>query len=149
MNDYQKIGVTLSAISVLFYGLGVVLFFDQGLIAIASVLFTSSLFFILGFKRAVRFFFARKKLRASLLFFGGFGLVLLRWPVLGTLVQGVGSILLFLSFIPIVVTFLRQVPVIGQLFDTTLVRRLLRRASMASSYLETNGGVGFEPKLPV
>jgi hypothetical protein len=149
MNDYQKIGITLSAISVLFYGLGVVLLFDQGLIAIASVLFTSSLFFILGFKRAIRFFFARRKLRASGLFFGGFALVLLRWPVTGTLVQGVGSLLLFLSFIPIVVTFLRQIPVVGQLFDTSCMRRLLRRVSTASSYLETNGGVGFEPKLPV
>ncbi|BAM80154.1 similar to Golgi transport protein GOT1 [Cyanidioschyzon merolae strain 10D] len=149
MNDYQKIGVTLSAISVLFYGLGVVLFFDTGLISIASVLFTSSLFFILGFKRAARFFFSRRKLRASALFFGGFGLVLLRWPVLGTLVQAVGALWLFLSFIPIAMTFLRQVPVLGQLVDTSIVRRILRRLSAASGYLETNGGIGFEPKLPV
>ncbi|KAK4534085.1 hypothetical protein CDCA_CDCA01G0110 [Cyanidium caldarium] len=157
MNDFQKIGVTLTAISVLFYTLGVVLLFDKGLIALASVLFTSSLFLILGLNRAVRFFFVRRKWRASGCFFGGFALVLLGWPALGTLVQAVGALQLFFSFLPIALTFLRQVPGLGPLLETGWMRRALQRLSAAASEgyagsgssADLNGFGGAGPKLPV
>ena len=60
-----------------------------------QILFISGLVFVVGLERAFRFFFQRHKSRATGAFFGGIGIVLLGWPLVGMLIEIYGFILLF------------------------------------------------------
>lgn len=50
---------------------------------------------IIGFERTVRFFFQRYKIKGTLLFFGGFIIVLVGWPAVGMIIEFYGFFLLF------------------------------------------------------
>ncbi len=67
---------------------------------------------IIGFERTFRFFFQRYKLKSTALFFGGILLVLIGWPLIGMIIEFYGFFLLFGGFIPIVINFLRRLPII-------------------------------------
>ena len=84
-NDTTKTGLVLSALGFLFMFLGVLLFFDRGLLAIGNVLLLSGICFILGISRTLMFFnpfAATKKARTYdkilgiFLFFAGFTMLL-------------------------------------------------------------------------
>ena len=70
---------------------------------------------IIGFERTFRFFFQRYKLKSTALFFGGILLVLIGWPIIGMIIEFYGFFLLFGGFIPIVINFLRRLPIIGSI----------------------------------
>ncbi|XP_034255636.1 vesicle transport protein GOT1B [Thrips palmi] len=113
ISDVQKIGVGLAAFGVFFLFLGVILIFDKGLLAIGNILFICGLACVIGLERTFRFFFQRHKARASLAFFGGIGVVLLGWPLIGMCLETYGFVLLFSGFFPVAINFLRRVPVLG------------------------------------
>lgn len=115
INDYQKIGIGVTGFGLLFLFLGMMLFFDRGLLAIGNILFISGLGLVIGLERTFRFFFQREKLRGSAFFLGGIIIVLYGWPVIGMVVEIYGFIQLFKGFFPVVINFLRRVPVIGNI----------------------------------
>uniref|UniRef100_A0A673GYP7 Vesicle transport protein GOT1A-like n=1 Tax=Sinocyclocheilus rhinocerous TaxID=307959 RepID=A0A673GYP7_9TELE len=94
---FQKIGVGLSGFGMFFVLFEILLYF---------ILFLSGLAFIIGLRRTAHFFFQRQKLRSSAFFLGGVALVLLRWPLIGMLVETYGFVLLFKSFFPMAFGFL-------------------------------------------
>ena len=61
--------------------LGVLLFFDGGLLAIGNILFLSGLLFVIGFVRTLNFFSRREKIRGTFAFLGGIFLVFLKYPM--------------------------------------------------------------------
>lgn len=63
----------------------------------SQVLFLSGLVFIIGFRRTFTFFFQRPKLKGTSFFLGGVIIVLMRWPILGMLLEAYGFITLFRS----------------------------------------------------
>lgn len=63
----------------------------------SQILFLSGLVFIIGFRRTFTFFFQRQKLKGTSFFLGGVLIVLMRWPLLGMLLEGYGFIILFRS----------------------------------------------------
>lgn len=115
ITDYQKIGIGVTGFGLLFLFLGMMLFFDRGLLAIGNILFISGLGLVIGLERTLRFFFQRDKLKGSAFFLGGILVVLWGWPVFGMLVEIYGFIQLFKGFFPVVINFLRRVPIIGNL----------------------------------
>jgi len=115
INDYQKIGIGVTGFGLLFLFLGMMLFFDRGLLAIGNILFISGLGLVIGLERTFRFFFQRDKLKGSAFFLGGIIIVLYGWAVVGMLVEIYGFIQLFKGFFPVVINFLRRVPVIGNI----------------------------------
>ncbi|XP_065647849.1 vesicle transport protein GOT1B isoform X4 [Hydra vulgaris] len=115
ISDYQKIGIGVTGFGMLFLFLGMMLFFDRGLLAIGNILFISGLALVIGLERTFRFFFQKTKLKGSGFFLGGILVVLLGWPVVGMVVEIYGFILLFKGFFPVVINFLRRVPVIGNI----------------------------------
>ncbi|XP_016393248.1 vesicle transport protein GOT1A-like [Sinocyclocheilus rhinocerous] len=102
---FQKIGVGLSGFGMFFVLFEILLYFENVFLCY-QILFLSGLAFIIGLRRTAHFFFQRQKLRSSAFFLGGVALVLLRWPLIGMLVETYGFVLLFKSFFPMAFGFL-------------------------------------------
>ena len=118
-----EIGFGLTAFGMFFTFLGVLLFFDQALLAMGNVrslrsllcalsargsrvyrsaccvpaqlMFLIGITLTIGTSHVMSFFLARKKLRGTCTFFVGMGLVMYGWPVIGILVEGFGFMNLF------------------------------------------------------
>ncbi|VDD78740.1 unnamed protein product [Mesocestoides corti] len=105
--------MALMAIGIAFFGLGMVLLFDAGLLALGNILFIFGLWLFVGAERVLRFFFQWHKLKGTSFFFGGIFVVLFGFPLIGTVIELYGSFCLFSGFMPVVVQFLYNVPVIG------------------------------------
>lgn len=130
MTDNAKIGVLLVGLGVLFLFLGVLLFFDPGLLAIGNILFLAGFPFIIGFSRAVAFFNPlqpRAKVRAIVCFFAGVALVLLRWGFLGLVVELLGLGEMMAPLLPIVLSSLRSLPVVGAFFSLPVIGTVFDR----------------------
>jgi hypothetical protein len=123
VNDNRKIGIALTGFGCLFLLLGVVLFFDKGLLALGNVrrarcaaraasrpkrapprcgararsqvLFLAGITLLIGLRKTMFFFVRRDKWRGTVCFLGGMVTVLVGWPVVGMLVEMVGILNLF------------------------------------------------------
>ncbi|GMP95594.1 hypothetical protein CsSME_00044581 [Camellia sinensis var. sinensis] len=95
MNDRKKIGLGLTAFGILFSFLGIILFFDKGLLAMGNILFLSGVTITIGPKSAMQFFMKRSNFKGTISFGVGFFLVVIGWPVLGMILEAYGFIVLF------------------------------------------------------
>ncbi|XP_064255167.1 vesicle transport protein GOT1A [Passer domesticus] len=127
LSDFQRIGVGLVGFGLFFLLFGILLYFDSVLLAFGNLLFLSGLVFIIGFRRTFTFFFQRPKLKGTSFFFGGLIVVLMRWPILGMLLEAYGFISLFRSFFPVVFGFL------GSLANIPLLSQLLQKMGDSGS----------------
>ena len=90
-----------------------------------NVMFIAGVTCIIGFSSAFRFFFGSPdKIKGTSFFFGGVFCVLFFSPLLGMLVELVGLYYLFSGFLPMILGFLRRVPVINVVFSVPVVSRL-------------------------
>ncbi|KAH9502732.1 golgi transport 1B [Bulinus truncatus] len=133
VTDFQKIGVGLAGFGIAFLFLGMLLFFDKGLLAIGNILFISGLAFVIGLERTFRFFFQKHKLKATGFFVGGMLVVLMGWPMSGMCIELYGFFLLFSGFFPVAVNFLRRVPVIGSILNLPGIRSIADRIGESGS----------------
>nr|XP_048682287.1 vesicle transport protein GOT1A-like isoform X2 [Caretta caretta] len=106
LTEFQKIGVGLVGFGLFFIFFGVLLYFDSVLLAFGNLLFLSGLAIIIGLRRTFSFFFQKEKLKGTSFFLGGILIVLLRWPLLGMLLETYGFITLFRNFFPVIFGFL-------------------------------------------
>ncbi|XP_064480787.1 vesicle transport protein GOT1B-like [Ornithodoros turicata] len=117
VTDFQKIGIGLTGFGITFLFLGVLLFFDRGLLALGNILFLAGLAFVIGLERTFRFFFQKHKLRGAFSFFGGIFIVIFGFPLIGIVIETYGFVLLFSGFFPVVINFLRRVPLLGTVLN--------------------------------
>eukprot|EP00249_Psilotum_nudum_P008970 c21626_g1_i1 orf=426-848(-) len=117
MNDRKKIGIGLTGFGVLFTFLGMIFFFDKGLIAMGNILFMSGLALTIGLKSTASFFLKGRNYKGSISFGVGFLLVLVGWAFVGIIIEAYGFVVLFSGFLPTVMVFLSRVPVIGWIFQ--------------------------------
>jgi hypothetical protein len=111
--------------------LGVLLFFDGGLLAIGNILFLSGLLFIIGVARTLNFFSRKEKIRGTFAFLGGIILVFLKYPFVGMAIEAFGFINLFGDFFPVVIGFLRKLPIIGNLLSLPGISQIVDKISGA------------------
>jgi hypothetical protein len=117
INDRRKIGIGLTGFGVLFSFLGIIFFFDKGLLAMGNILFVAGVMVTIGTKSTITFFLNPRNYKGSILFGTGFVLVLIGWAVVGMVIETYGFFLLFSGFLPTVVVFLYRVPVLGRLLQ--------------------------------
>ncbi|RUS21875.1 Got1-like family protein, partial [Endogone sp. FLAS-F59071] len=119
-----EIGVGLTAFGLFFMVIGVVMFFDGGLLAIGNILFLSGTTAIIGPMKTFAFFARKQKIRGTICFLGGIFLVFLKWPFVGMCVETFGFLNLFGDFFPVIFSFLRRVPVIGPILSNPTISRV-------------------------
>jgi hypothetical protein len=123
ISDNTKIGTGLLFLGCVFLFLGCLFLFDPAMLALGDVLFLAGLTMTIGFSRTLRFFSRPDRMRGIISFFGGVGLVIFRWPIIGMCCQFYGLIYLFGQFFPIAAQSMRDTPVIGQFFKIPAVER--------------------------
>ncbi|KAI0553673.1 Got1-like family protein [Xylaria scruposa] len=113
LSDNQKIGVVFCSGGGFFLIGGVLLFFDRAMLAMGNILFLIGLTIIIGPQKTLLFFARRQKAKGTAAFFAGLLLILLRWPLIGFLVELYGIVILFGDFLGTIAGFARNIPVIG------------------------------------
>jgi hypothetical protein len=78
-----------------------------------QILFLIGLTIIIGLQKTMLFFARRQKLKGTGAFFGGLALILMRWPLIGFLVELYGIFILFGDFLGTIAGFARNIPIIG------------------------------------
>lgn len=125
LTDQQKIGVGLVSGGVFFLALGVIMFFDATLLAMGNVLFVSGIALLIGPQKTLLFFARKQKIRGTVCFFTGMSLVFLRWAIVGVIVETVGFLNLFGDFFPVILSFMRQMPIIGNVFSLPVIGQVM------------------------
>ena len=62
---------------------------------ISQILFIAGIVFIIGMEKTYKFFFQPHKLKGTAFFLGGNLIVLVKWPIIGMIVESYGAFLLF------------------------------------------------------
>lgn len=113
-------GTFLTEAGSVLYLLSVIFGFSRTGLLIANVAFFTGIFLILGSRKCQRLFLSEKHIISTA--FIGFGvlLVILNKGVLGAICQFVGIFMLFGGFLPVLISKLRKMPVIGQYMKFSL-----------------------------
>mmetsp|Transcript_8207 Transcript_8207/g.30274 ORF Transcript_8207/g.30274 Transcript_8207/m.30274 type:complete len:144 (-) Transcript_8207:81-512(-) len=128
LDDRRKIGIGLTGFGVLFTFLGIMLFFDKGLLAMGNLLFLVGVTLTIGSRRAIKFFASKRNWKGSAAFLGGlFLVVFVGWVFTGMMVELYGFVVLFSGFFPTVIMFLRRIPVIGSFLQMPGVRNVVNK----------------------
>jgi len=98
------------------------MFFDRAMLAMGNILFLLGLTLIIGPAKTALFFARRQKLKGTAAFASGVLLILLRWPLIGFLVELYGIFILFGDFLGTIGGFARNIPVIGPYIANGLER---------------------------
>lgn len=92
-----------------------------------QILFLLGLTLIIGLQKTAVFFARRQKLKGTAAFAAGIVLILLRWPLVGFLIELYGIFVLFGDFFSTIGGFAGNIPVVGlyiqQALDTAGGRR--------------------------
>ena len=94
-----EIGVGLVSGGVFFLALGVIMFFDATLLAMGNVLFVSGIALLIGPQKTLLFFARKQKIRGTVCFFTGMGLVMRQMPTIGNVfsLPVIGQVCYFIS----------------------------------------------------
>ncbi|EON64614.1 hypothetical protein W97_03847 [Coniosporium apollinis CBS 100218] len=122
LTDMQKIGIACCSGGGFFFIGGVILFFDRAMLAMGNILFLLGLTLIIGLQKTALFFARRQKWKGTAAFVAGVALILLRWPLIGFVVELYGIFVLFGDFFATIAGFMGNVPVVGPYIATALER---------------------------
>ncbi|KAH9452115.1 hypothetical protein Pst134EB_016073 [Puccinia striiformis f. sp. tritici] len=89
---------------------------------ISQILFLTGITFVIGPQKTYYFFARRNKVRGTLCFLGGIIMVFIKYPFFGILIEMFGFLNLFGDFFPVILSFLRQMPVIGTFLSLPYIR---------------------------
>ncbi|XP_011628662.1 vesicle transport protein GOT1 isoform X2 [Amborella trichopoda] len=117
INEQKKIGIGLIGFGITFTFLGVILFFDMGLLALGNIFCLSGVAVLLGWHSTWQLFTRRTSYKGSVSFLVGFFLIFIGWPIVGVILESYGSIVLFSGFWPACKAFLCHIPILGWLFQ--------------------------------
>lgn len=98
------------------------MFFDRAMLAMGNILFILGLTLIIGIQKTVVFFARKQKLKGTAAFMAGIALILLRWPLIGFLVELYGIFVLFGDFFATIASFAGNIPVVGPYIEQALNR---------------------------
>lgn len=139
MNDQKKIGLGLTGFGVLFTILGIMFFFDRGLLAMGNLLFLAGVATTIGLQATVGFFSKKRNRKGSAFYLVGAGLVIFGWTFIGLILEMYGFFLLFSAFFPTVLQFARRVPFLGRVLDLPLFKTIVNKVAPMGGLPTTTG----------
>lgn len=113
MTEQKRVGLGLIGFGIFFTFLGVILFFDRGLLALGNIFWLTGVALLIGWRSTWNLFSNRANYKGSISFLLGLFLIFVRWPIVGIIFEIYGYIVLFGGFWPSVKVFLYQIPVVG------------------------------------
>mmetsp|Transcript_3883 Transcript_3883/g.5533 ORF Transcript_3883/g.5533 Transcript_3883/m.5533 type:complete len:145 (-) Transcript_3883:165-599(-) len=124
-ND-RKIGIGLTVFGVVFMFLGVIFLFDTSLLVLGNVLFVSGICSLIGFSRTIKLFFGSldRLVGTGMFLLGFFFVLVLRWPVIGMIMECYGMFKLFFKFGLVINRFLHLSPITGPILRLPIVKRM-------------------------
>lgn len=90
-------------------------------------------FLIQGLGKARTFFVQPDRLTGSACFFAGIALLLLRWPIVGVILEIVGFYKLFGGLLPAVFSVLRSIPGFGLVLSLPYISTLINKLEGVNS----------------
>lgn len=123
----KKIGFALLGSGFIFTILGVTLFFNKTLMRLGNLLFIAGIPMTIGPTRTMGYFLQPKKARATGCLAFGIFLVMVGWPIFGIILEIFGIMNLFGNMFPILKILLKQVPVVGGIFDNGSTNKKSRK----------------------
>ncbi len=122
LDENRKIGIGLVCGGLGFIALGIILFFDSRLIAIGNAMFFMGLCFILGMQGTINLFTRKDRLRGTACMGTGLAMILLnKFVIIGMGLEIFGFLNLFANFLPTVLTFAREMPIIGSILNAPMI----------------------------
>jgi hypothetical protein len=125
-----EIGLGLIGFGIVFTFLGVILFFDRGLLALGNIFCLTGVALLLGWRSTWNLFTNRENYKGSASFLLGLFFLFVRWPIVGIILEIYACIALFGGFWPSVKVFLYQIPVIGWIIQYPVLVSLVYAVSM-------------------
>ena len=96
-------------------------FFNSRLLAFGNLLFLAGITLLIGTQKTVAFFTRPQKIKGTICFAFGIALILFQWSFIGFSVELLGILSLFGDFFGVILSFLRQVPIIGTVLSNPAV----------------------------
>jgi hypothetical protein len=116
MNDLEVIGAGVTGFGVLFFIIGIFTFLNRKLLVTSSILLILGLSLALGPLSLVRLLIQKDRVKGTVAFLGGVVLIFGRLSLPGVACEAVGAYWLFGGFLPIILSILSRVPLVGGLF---------------------------------
>ncbi|XP_020519699.1 vesicle transport protein GOT1 isoform X2 [Amborella trichopoda] len=121
MNDRKKIGLGLTGFGVLFSFLGIIFFFDKGLLAMGNILFLSGVMVTIGLKSTMQFFTKPRNYKWFLAHSGSIRTTY-TYDLFSLSLASLDS-----GFWPTVAVFVQRIPILGWIFQQPFVASFLDR----------------------
>ncbi|KAG7653213.1 Vesicle transport protein Got1/SFT2-like [Arabidopsis suecica] len=121
ITEQKKVGLGLIGFGLSFTFLGVILYFDRGLLALGNLFWLIGVGLLLGWQSTWRVFTNVNNLRGTVCFVLGLFLIFVRWPIVGIILEIYGVIVLFGGFWSTVKAFLSQIPFVGWIIQYPLM----------------------------
>ncbi|WOL00408.1 vesicle transport protein GOT1 [Canna indica] len=119
ISELKKAGIGLVGFGIFFSFLGIILFFDRGLLALGNIFSLSGVALLLGWRSALQLF--TRNYKGSIPFLVGLFLIFVRWPIAGIILEIYGSVVLFSGYGPSLKGFLYHIPVVGSILQYTFL----------------------------
>ncbi|CCX31320.1 Got1 family protein [Pyronema domesticum] len=117
LSENQKFGAGFLASSLLFFLLGLTLFFDRACLSMANLLLLCGITLLMGPSRTLSFFLKKEKYQGTAFFFLGIVAILARWTIVGFILECYGLVRLFADFLGTILGFIGMVPVVGPVVE--------------------------------
>jgi hypothetical protein len=118
LNENRKIGIGLVCGGLAFISIGILMFFDSRIIAIGNAMFLLGLCFTLGIQGTMNLFTRRDRLRGTVCMALGLAMILFnKFVIIGMGLEAFGFMNLFANFLPIALTFAREMPVLRSILN--------------------------------
>ncbi|KAL0723883.1 hypothetical protein Bca4012_038482 [Brassica carinata] len=121
LTEQKKVGLGLIGFGLSFSFLGVLLYFDRGLLALGNLFWLIGVGLLLGWQSTWRLFTNVNNLKGTVCFVLGLFLIFVRWPIIGIILEMYGCIVLFGGFWSTVKMFLSQIPFVGWMIQYPLM----------------------------
>ena len=95
IDEWQRVGLMVTAFGLFFLFFGVMMMFDRALLAFGNLLFVTGVALVIGMQKTMAFFFQARKIKGTTCFFTGIVIVLWGWTIIGMIIEVFGFINLF------------------------------------------------------